>query len=226
MAVAATPTRSGRLVPGRVAWSRPTSRANAGLVCRIRRSPSRWAHGPRRAGQHALEVGPGDGVVAGGGPAGGAQDDVARDLALDQVVLGARLDGFQAQLLLRAAREHDDGRLGRGADDAADRVDAVAVGQPEVEQHAVEGVVVQHHLGGGERLRVGEGVGAHVGAVEHHHEPRPVGGVVLHHQQVHGAVGVGAAHRVVLAARSAPDELDGGAAPGGGCADVIVGRRR
>ena len=70
-------------------------------------------------GEHAV---PFDGV------AHGAQEQVAVDLALDQVVLGAFLDGADGEALIVQAGQHDDrGTLGACALAAAERLEAVAV---------------------------------------------------------------------------------------------------
>ncbi len=71
------------------------------------------------------------------GVAHGADQQRAVDLALDQVVLGARGDRVGAEVLVVEAGEHADGGERVGREQGAQPVEARVAGQVEVEQHAV-----------------------------------------------------------------------------------------
>jgi hypothetical protein len=77
------------------------------------------------------------GRLARDGVADAARKQRRVEAALDQEVLGAAPDGLQAGLLAAVDREHDDGRVRRLPEHGGQRVEALAVGQSEVEQHGV-----------------------------------------------------------------------------------------
>ena len=99
----------------------------------IRQAGQRVAH--RERGQAAL------GPLALDRVAHGAEQHGAGRLALDEVVLRARLDGAQRQLVLAQAAEHDDGQLGARRAQRLQAGEPVRVGEREVQQHAVGGPV-------------------------------------------------------------------------------------
>ena len=64
-----------------------------------------------------------------------AVEQLGGEVVLDQVVLGAGGDGVDADAVV-AAGEHDDRGGGDLGDEGVQRVEALGVGQAEVEQHA------------------------------------------------------------------------------------------
>lgn len=60
--------------------------------------------------------------------------------SLDEIVLGAGRHGRQAGICLGPAGQHDDGRIGRRLDDPGHGVQAVHIGQMQIEQYAARGV--------------------------------------------------------------------------------------
>ncbi len=71
------------------------------------------------------------------------------DLALDEVVLGARGDGLDPSLAIAETGEHDDGQLGGGGPQRLDRLQPAGVGQPEVHQRALGDAGLLDALGEG-----------------------------------------------------------------------------
>ncbi len=69
------------------------------------------------------------------GVAHGALQILAGDVALDQVILHAVMDGLHGQHFVILAGEHDDRDIGRVFHEAAESFSAVAVGKVQVEQH-------------------------------------------------------------------------------------------
>lgn len=64
-------------------------------------------------------------------------DDFGRRLSLDEVVLGAVLDGLQRQRVVFRSRQDDERQVRRGADQAVQRLEFLGVGQTEIEQRDV-----------------------------------------------------------------------------------------
>ena len=81
------------------------------------------------------------------GVADGADQQRPVDLALDQVVLGARGDGVGAEALVVEAGEHADGGERIGREQRAQPLEARVPGEVEVEQHAVDVFEVRQCLG-------------------------------------------------------------------------------
>ena len=82
-----------------------------------------------------------------------APEAVAVDAALDEVVLRAGGDRLDAALVVAVAGEDEMGDVRRRLAQALERVQAARVGQPEVEQDAVEGLRAQEVEALVERLR-------------------------------------------------------------------------
>ena len=134
-----------------------------------------------------------DGVAHGPGQRG------AVDEVLDQVVLRTDPHRVGAELLVAQAREHEHGRA-VGVEQPAQALEAVGVGQRQVEQHAVDGLrVVQRGLGVGERLGALE-VDGEVGVGEVLGDQDGVGVVVLdeQHPQRGGRVRLHRLHEPLL----------------------------
>ena len=64
-------------------------------------------------------------------------------LPLDQVVVGARADGGQGHCVVAIAGQHDRGKARRRFAHAAQRVQPLAVGQPQVDQHEIDAAARQ-----------------------------------------------------------------------------------
>ena len=77
------------------------------------------------------------GTAALDGEANGLGDAEAVDLALHEVVLGAGSHRGDAALAVVEAGQHDDRQVGRPVAEADDRLDALGVGEPEVDERAV-----------------------------------------------------------------------------------------
>ena len=88
-----------------------------------------------------------------------ADDVTVVHTALDEVVLSALAYGQQRERLVLLAAEHHDRHARGGHSHALDRLEAVGVGESEVEQHAVERVAFQRvdrrREGAGDVRRVG-----------------------------------------------------------------------
>jgi hypothetical protein len=79
-----------------------------------------------------------NGVLALGGVAHGAHQQIAVDASLDQVVLGALANGLDSESFIVGAGEDDDGDAGRLGVGAHERLDPVDAGQGQVEQDDIE----------------------------------------------------------------------------------------
>ena len=108
------------------------------------------------------------------------------ELPLDHVVLGAADDGSQPELLVVVARQHDDRDVVAMLEQRAERLQALAVGEVEVKQHAAATGTRQQPVGAGARgglpheLRQAAGGGL----LEHQLHEAGVAGVVLDEQHV------------------------------------------
>ena len=69
------------------------------------------------------------------GVADGALEVLARDIALDQVVLNALMDRLHRQDFIVLAGKHNDRNVGRVLHDPAKRIGAAAVGKVQIQQH-------------------------------------------------------------------------------------------
>ncbi len=78
-----------------------------------------------------------------------AVQHVAGSFALDQVVLRPGPDRLPAEVFVGYPGEHDDGRLGRPGEQPAKTVQALRIGQAEIQEHA--GRAGHQELGLGER---------------------------------------------------------------------------
>jgi hypothetical protein len=76
-------------------------------------------------------------------------DQPAVDVALDQVVLGTLVDSLERQRLVAVPRHHHHRRGGRTGAHRAKRLEPIAVGQRQIQQHRVR----RRRLDRGERLR-------------------------------------------------------------------------
>ena len=147
---------------------------------------------------------------------GGAVDGV-----LEQVVLRARPHRLRAQRLVVASGEHDDRRAVAGPQDPLQRVEALGVGQGEIQEHAVDGVErlfglgdgpdppqrhrqPAHRLGVGEVLTDEQGVPVVVLDEQHGHRRR---GLV--HRLRHRHLLCPTRHGAVRLKRYQPNTLDG-----------------
>ena len=79
-----------------------------------------------------------------------AREQLGEPERLDQVVVGAGVEAGDDVELLVAGGEDEDGQLGAGGAQAAADLDAVDVGQPEVEDHEPD-VGVRRGDGAGRR---------------------------------------------------------------------------
>ncbi len=138
------------------------------------------------------------GALAFDGVAEGADEEVALDAALDEVVLGAGADAGDGEVLVVGAAHDNDGDAGGGGVDAGDEVEAVAVGEGEIEEDDVGArvpssgsgpgpgfgprCVTQEGEGVGEAGDVADAEGGGVGGGEHEGDEARVRRVVLHHQ--------------------------------------------
>lgn len=105
--------------------------------------------------------------------------------SLDEVVLGAGRHGRQARIGLGPARQHHDGRIRRRLDDPGHGVQAVHIGQMQIEQYAARGPAAgQEPARLRERPAPGQR-GIQLAVREHLLDEEGVTGVVLD-QQDHG----------------------------------------
>ena len=116
------------------------------------------------------------------GVADGADQQVVVDLAFDQVVLGTGLDRLDGRRLVVVAGEHDDRHVGGVGVHGEEGFQPAAVGQGQVEEDHVEGVLGAALHARREQLHVHQLEGA-VPAVaqEVAHDPDVVG--IVFHQQ-------------------------------------------
>ena len=66
------------------------------------------------------------------------REQAAGELALGKVILGARLHGLQSQFVILAGRQDDDRQVGRRLVNGAECVQALAIGERQVQQHAID----------------------------------------------------------------------------------------
>ncbi|CUW41580.1 protein of unknown function [Magnetospirillum sp. XM-1] len=122
---------------------------------------------------------------AGDGVADGAAHRPFGVVALDQVILGAGLQGVGGETRVVQAGHDDDGRPGGGLLHARDRGDAGGIGQAEIQQDHVHRLVAAHMGDGG---RQGGHVLDHEGGGARHPErifhQTGVAGLVLHQEDV------------------------------------------
>ena len=91
------------------------------------------------------------GALALDGVADGPPQQVAVGVALDQVVLGALLDGLERDVLVLLAAEHHDRYLWRAGAHGLQTLQARGVGEREIEQDAAQIFVHERRLGLGDR---------------------------------------------------------------------------
>ncbi len=132
------------------------------------------------------------------GVAHGARHQRTSRLALGEVVLRAAPHGLQRELLIGETGEEDDGQAGSGRPHPLEGLDALAVGQGEVEQHGVE------RLAGRDPLEpLGEGLHplwheACTGFGQQFADEPRIAGIVLDEEDaepVHSRLGVGRQRR-------------------------------
>ena len=98
------------------------------------------------------------GVLALGGVADRPAEDVRRGLSLDQVVLRARRDGREPGALLGKPGQHHDRRAGGGGQHLGDGLQALGVGQAQVQQDAAgDAIAAEHPLRLSQRRCPGQG---------------------------------------------------------------------
>ena len=148
--------------------------------------------GPLSLGEEeadAVSLGP----AALDGEVDGLGDAEAVDLALHEVVLGAGTQRGDASLTVVEAGQHDDRQVGRPVAEADDRLDALGVGEPEVDERAV---VARGHLEGRADRRHAAKVEALSGVGQQLLDEERIAVIVLHQQEAE--VGHSLAARVAI----------------------------
>jgi len=145
-------------------------------------------------------IGPGHAAT---GDGTNARDELAEPEGLHDVVVGAEFEADDPVHLLRTRGHDDDRHVGTGAQLAA-HVEAVDVGEAEVEQHHVDGMVVGVVEAASERVGTGlHPVDVEALALEPLRERGGDGVVVFDDQYSHGT-----SSRARRASRRAPSRVD------------------